>query len=294
LTSQNKTKNIKRINLNVIMVGKKEVYFLIFLFAFILTFGGCAPQQQQQTGLSIEFMSGAGYITNGKTILEKEPFRIGLKIVNYDEKEKRGMICVYDDQNDYYGGISKDCKEFYVGKAVKNKENIPYTTQTFFPEQGYYNYINLPFDISPEIFIETIYNQDTMLTTLLTYPTPERESFSVSDEFITLNIEKSIHKAESGHEIYLSINLRKNKEVNISYNQQNTLFFSIEARPLAFTCNTPLKQFGNSGIIDLEKENFIRCNALTLTESYEAIPSQINLKYQAIEKNKIRFNVKKK
>jgi len=272
----------------------KILSFIVLSILVLIMFNLGCQQQQEERGLKIQFIEGAGYISNGKTLFEKEPFKIGLKISNYDENEKQGMICIYDDQNDYYGGIGKDCKEFYVGKSMKNKETIPATINIIFPEQAYYSYINLPFDINPEIFLDIIYNQDTKLTSLLTYPTPETQTFSFSDEFISLNLEKSIHKAENGYEIYLRIEIKKNKEVNITFNQQEGLFFSIEAKPLTFNCNTAIKQFSNMAFIDIKRENFIRCVAFTPSESYESLPLQINLKYQAIEKNKIKINVKKK
>ena len=286
-------KNIKK-NKDIIKMEIWKIGVIGLFLIFFISLSGCTTQQQQEKGIKIDLIEGAGYISNGKTILENELFRIGLKITNYDEKEKRGMICVYDDQNEYYGGIGKECKEFYVGKSFKDKEIVPSTVNVFFPEQGYYKYIRLPFDISPEIFLETIYNQDTTFTSSLTYPTPEIQSFSFSDEFLSLYLEKSIHTSEQGYEIFLKIDIKKNKEVNLSYNQQKGIFFSIEARPVSFNCNTPLKQFSNSAFIDLERENFIRCNAFTPSGNYESLPLQINLKYQALEKNKIKINVKKK
>ena len=272
----------------------KKIILLVFLaILFIL---GCQPAKQEKSGFYIELIDGAGFISYGKTLLEGEPFRIGLKLINYDEEEKRGNICVYDNMNDYYGGIQKECKQFYVAASSKTeKGEIPAITKIYFPSQGYYSYVNLPTDFSPEIYIETEYMQQSTFSSTLSYPIPETETFSFSDKFISLSIEKSVHLSESGYEIFLRINLRKKGNISVeANNQKGKILFSLEAIPLVFNCQTQKQQFSKATMLDIEKENFISCSTLTSSKEQEALPLVVMLQYKAKEVKKIKINVKKR
>lgn len=274
---------------------KTKLLFFAILLAVILILG-CQTSGNRKEGFYIDLIEGAGFVSSGKTLLEGEPFRIGLKLVNYDEKEKKGYICVYDNMNDYYGGIQKECKQFYVtGSSKTEKTEVPGETKIYFPSSGYYSYNNLQTDFGPEIYIEMEYIQDSIFSTALNYPIPETESFSFSDKFINIKVEKSVHQSENGYEIFLDLSVRKKNNVSVLFGgKDNSISLTIEAEPLTFSCQTQEKQFSKSIILDVERENFIRCSALTTSTQEESLPFLISLNYKAKEIEKIKFNVKKR
>ncbi|MEM2707498.1 MAG: hypothetical protein QXQ30_00220 [Candidatus Pacearchaeota archaeon] len=273
----------------------KKIILSLILLIFIF---GCQPKSTQEEKFEINLIKGAGFIYEGKKILEGENFRIGLDLINYYNNEKIGTVCVYDNQNIYYGGIERDCSNFYVSAAqVYNNEKKPGISKLYFPKEGYYSYKNLPqinISIQPEIYIEIQYIQQTQFLGTLNYPSPETESLSFSDGIISLQIEKSIHQLPSNYKILLDIKIDKKKDVNInSDGKNNSLFFSIEAKPLVISCNAKNRKISQAEIINLEKENFIRCEILTNSMNQESIPLIIQLNYKINEIKKIKINVEK-
>lgn len=267
------------------------IFLILILIIFIL---GCQPAQEAEK-FDINLIKGTGFAYEGKTLLEGENFRIGLELINYYKDEKTGVICVYDNQHSYYGGIERECGNFYVsGYQQYEKEKKPGISKIYFPRDGYFSYINLPVDINPEIYIEITYPQKNQFVTTLTYPSPEIESFSFSDDTLSIHVSKSIHQASSNYEILLEIKIEKRRNVNISIEEKsNFIYFNIEAKPLTFSCTSGKTSFIQSAIINLEKENFIRCKTLTNSMNQESLPLIINTNYKIKETKKIKINVKK-
>ncbi|MEM4318423.1 MAG: hypothetical protein QW244_00965 [Candidatus Pacearchaeota archaeon] len=278
-------------------IGKK--FFLIFSLLALTFFLGCAPQEEKKAGMNINLITGADYASEGKKLFEGEPFKIGLKISNWDPESRQGNICIYDDIADYYGGISqRECQTFLIqGSTTVNNQQVASEQTIIFPKGGSYQYTNIPahFDFSPRITIETQYLQDSQLSTSLTYPSPETESITLEDKFISLHIEKSIHSAFDNYEIFLRIGISKKGEAVIeSERKNNSLRFTISALPLSLTCVTNIQQFSQSALLNLEKENFISCSGLTISREQISLPLIINLKYIAKEERSFNVNVVKR
>jgi len=275
----------------------KKALLLFSIFAIIFLVG-CQQQGQERVGFDINIIPGAGFVSGGENLLEGEPFKIGLDLVNYDAEEKKGNVCIYDDINDFYGGIQqRECKAFFVsGSAKVQEQQIPGEQKIYFPTAGSYSYTNLPTDFKAAITIETQYFQDAVFSQALTYPSPETETISFGDKFISLKAEKSVHaSSQDSYEIFFKINLNKiGNAVIESENKNNTLRFSIAAQPLLFDCKTSKQQFSQSALIDLEKENFISCSALTTSREQESLPLIIKLNYVAKEEKKINVNIMKR
>lgn len=290
-------KKEKRKKLSIIVIS--SIFICVFIFLIFL-FSGCQPQQQTISGLHIEMKGGAGYIENGKELLEEEPFKVAFELRNYDEETKRGNICIYDNILDVLGGIQqRECKEFFIKEAFK-KENqtIPGTQQIVFPSVGVYRYVNLPYYVKTqpvELTIEINYLQDTLFVSQFRYPDPETEHYSFSDRFISLNAKKTVHYADQQYEIFFEIDIRKIGDAEIKTKGiNNTINFFFSSQPIDFRCRTSTKQFSQSASIDLEKENFISCLALTYSTEQTTLPFAIRLNYEAIEKRKVNFVVKKR
>jgi|GEM_PF-4780309 len=261
---------------------------------------GCQPQQQQQSGLVLELLTGPGYVGSGKEILEDEDFRVGMELKNYDETNKRGNICVYDDIEDYFGGIhQRECQEFFVPSAVIQNKSVssPGQQRIIFPKSGYYSY-KIPTTIQSfpvTLTIEANYFQDSTFSSSLKYPEPETEQQVFSDRFLNINVKKSIHARENQYEIFMDISITKTGAVGIeAEGKNNSVRFQISALPLAFSCETAMQRFSQAAIINLERESFIRCSALTSTTEKTTSPLVIKASYVVKEKREIGFNVKKR
>ncbi|MEM1535126.1 MAG: hypothetical protein QXE64_00620 [Candidatus Pacearchaeota archaeon] len=282
----------------------RKLFYFLFVAIFLLGLGffsGCQPQQAAKSGFEIGLISGAGYASEGQQLLESEPFKIGIELTNYDEDAKSGNICIFDDIADYYGGImQRECSGFSVQGSTKMADKqIPGTQRIIFPQRGTsYSYEKIPagFDFRPQITIEIQYMQNSLFTTTLTYPEPTEQSFAFGDKFLSLNIKKSVHASSAdNYEIFLELRLSKlGNAVIESEGKNNSIRLILSAQPLSLNCQTSLQQFSQSALINLEKENFISCSALTTSREQTSIPFIINLRYIAKEERSFSIAVKKR
>ena len=180
---------------------------------------------------------------------------------------------------------------------TKEKEIQPGTQKIIFPKSGTYSY-QIPSEIpsfSVDLTIEANYLQQSTFYSSIDYPHPETKQYSFSDRFINIDVKKSVHARENQYEVFLDIDVRKSGDVEIEAERKNnSIKLQLSAHPLSFSCETVKQRFSQSVLIDLEKENFIRCSALTPSTEQTSIPFAIKIDYVAKEKKKITFNVKKR
>ena len=276
---------------------------LIIVLMFSLGQQGCQmPSQKEKlpTGLHTQILSGVDYISQGKQINVGDSFYVGFKLTNYDAKPRQGQVCIKDNLDDYYGGISQQCLPFNVNQAniitgTGKKTSVePSTIEVVFPQQGQgqYSYQNLNVQLPATIYTNIVYTQSNTYSSTLSVPTPETESQHLtSDEPVSVSVTKTIHSMSDHYEIALEITLTKVKDVDVMSPdfKQKALLFGINALPLNFECKSQSQGFMNQALIDFNNERLIKCNAVTTSKEETAYPLQIRLDYGVVEHKTINF-----
>lgn len=292
----------------------RQIFFcvvaLIVLLIFISGQQGCEQQTEaKKTGIDYSLVTGLDYLSAGRILQQGDSFYVGIKIENYDEKERTGQICIRDNIADTHGGIlsegSGECNFFRVrsadviekevssfgGKTIK-KEINPGKTEIYFPEGAEYSFYGLPSMLQPyqgKLFVSLQYRETTQATATITIPDVAQPVLSQDPAPIVISVSKSIHKKQDGYKVDLNIILKKQQKARIfspDFSQENVTYFNIEMMPQTIQCTISGEPVGN--LIEFENERLIKCSTLIYTEGeiQQSYPLVIILDYGvAIEKD---------
>jgi len=259
-------------------------------------FGGISGGKTEAVKYGVDFILNPGLdkLTAGKTVKLGESDYADILLENFDSEQKTGQICIRDDLDDAYGGISSSCQDFVIPGAsfIGGEFDKESSIEVKFPVSGYYPpYSGLPADIDSTFYIAASYAQHSVATGAVTSPSPETEKWTLKQEAspITVSAEKSLSSTESNIKVNLKFTLQKQGNYSISTTdfKRNAVAFSAKLGFYNLDC-PELKQ----GFIDFENTKFISCSALlpreTLTE-----PLIVTLDYGVKLSKSFKFKIQK-
>ncbi len=141
---------------------KLKVFLLI---SMVLIISAC---EAQQGGTSKNDAALFEFIPNmppTDKLYEEQNFRVGLNLINFEEKEKQVLICAYDSLRNFAGGIpEKVCDSLRLKPAYKLQDEIVGTEErVYFPnEKDFYYYQNVEGDLGAIIYAELSYQHQTI------------------------------------------------------------------------------------------------------------------------------------
>jgi len=227
-----------------------------------------------KSGLDASLVQGVGYLKQGMTIQQGDTFKVLINLANYDKTEKRGIICVKDNQDDSYGGIplSGECSPFYVAAADYQDEKLANAAsqQIALPIQGDYSYYDIPISSSAKIFISYSYVQNSIAQANINVPSPEQETVAMQQPSapVSVSVEKAVSKQQEQYKLTLGMTLSKQSSQEIKlYSEdmsiENSIKFTAKLSPKKEFAGYPLDcTQNNPGIINIENTKFIKCSAL--------------------------------
>jgi hypothetical protein len=234
------------------------------------SFGG--GNQQTKSGISVSLVSGVGYFSQGMTFNQGDTFKIILNVENYDKTEKKGTICVKDNQDDAYGGIpiSGECSQFALaGATYQNEKFIASSVQRIvFPINGEdFRYYDLPMDANAQIFVSYSYVQHSTAQASINVPSPEQETVSLTQPSspITLSVDKTISKQLEQYKTSLGITLSSQADTDTKIysddmKSENFIKFTARLSPSSGFSGYPLDcTQTNPGTINIDIIKFIKC-----------------------------------
>ncbi len=272
---------------------------------------GCS-QTSSKTGLDFSLESGIDKLSSGKTINLGDVFYISLKIENYDKTSKSGEVCVKDNMDNSYEGISEECVPFSVigaegseseSKSLfqKSSGTEPGVTTIIFPSADNYKYSKLPATQSAKLIITAKYSQSEIVNAPagISVPEPVSEKITLNKEPspVSISVDKSVTNREEGYKILLGIQLTKQQDASLyspDFNDENYIHFSAEMMPQKLEC-VPEGTYDNQklakGLIELKSKKFISCSAFVYEEE-QTWPLQIKLNYGVEIKKEVPFTIK--
>ncbi len=305
---------------------KEKILILILSLSILLLFVcgqvGCpslpGEGEAKRTGLDFSLISGIDYLTGGKVIEQGETFYIGIKIENYDQKPKNGQVCIKDNIDDGFGGVSSEgngeCKLFNVkaaeiikkettgitGKKI-SEEIKPAVITIYFPETAEYNYNNLPLMLRAyegKLFVSLRYRQISQATATVTVPGPEQPLLSQEPAPILVSVVKSIRKKQEAYKVDLDVLLRKQQVAKLTrifswdFSKENVTYFSAEMVPLTMSCTVAGKSI--TDIIEFENEKLVKCSTpvYLAEEVQQSYPLIITLDYGVALEKSYAFGIK--
>jgi hypothetical protein len=268
--------------------------------------GGGTGSQASKNGVDVSVVPGVGFFSSGSQIGQDETFRVVLNIENYDKTEKKGTICVKDNQDDAYGGIlvSGDCTQFSLPAADYNGNVLvkQASQKVAFPLDGEYSYHDIPIDSTGKIFVVLSYVQHSVTQGLINVPEPAQETVSLeqSPSPISVSLEKTVAKQQSQYKSSFGITLGIKTDANTKFytedmQNENSIKVSLKLSPSASSpgynmdCTQGLTS--QSGVINLESTKFIKCSSLLplATTSY---PILVYLDYGVKSTKSFDFKIK--
>ncbi len=291
-----KTKKEKMIaSINVIHA------FLIAAIA-ILLLGVEACPQAARSGIDFSALSGIDRLYSGKSLANDENFYVFFQINNYDSTSRNGQLCIRDDIDDSYGGISSqgECASFFVKGAEQiGQKTEPGTTTVAFPSTGNYKYSGMPITQAAKIKASLRYLQSSRISAVVNAPEPQQETIALKQDPAVVSVagEKTTRRKENVYEIALGITLSKQqgKTFNVDFTKQNVISFMAEMKPLALEC-TPQGSYSEElfrqGFLELEKQRFLNCKALTNTAEQTSYPLLLTLNYGVELEKEFSFSIK--
>lgn len=284
----------------------KKVFMLLILAALLLIvgFNGCPTGgTTTKKGLDFSLATGLDQLSYGKTVSVGETFSIQINIENYDKVPRGGEVCIRDDQDDIYGGISgKECTTFSVRAAevIEEKkkgffggaaEGVQAGTATiYFPSSGEYSYSGGT--QKAKLFVTLKYVQDSIIGAPGGVPVPEptSEMLELEQEAAPISVsgvEKSVTKKEGAYKVSLSIQLSKEQQAkifppNFKKEDENYISFKAEMLPKILECEpegTYSKEKLQQGLIEIKTKKYIKCFTLIGEEEQTSLPLAIRLNY---------------
>ena len=249
--------------------------------------------QAAKSGLDFSLVSGVGYFTQGMQLDQGDTFKVVLKIENYDNTPKSGTVCIKDDKEDVYGGVSEDCSQFYVREADYSQDKFVKSsfTEVYFPSGGEYTYHDIPIAQQSKMFITLSYVQHSIAQGSLNVPDPaaEKISFLQTAAPVSVSADKTVSKQENQYKATLGITLSKQADSNLKLltedlKQENSIKFAVSMSKYTFDCT--------QGIINMESTKFIKCSTLLPLEQI-SYPLLIYLDYGVKITKSFDFTIKK-
>jgi len=246
---------------------------------------GTSPQSKaEKTGVDFSLMSRIDTITSGKVLQPGQTFYVGIKIDNYDMKDRQVEVCIQDTILDQYGGIlgQGECQQVSLQAAEKKQktstsmmgpstqeEIVPGTKEIFFPQQDQYIYSGLPKmnQAFPANLIVTLkYPETTQATTAISVPDLAQAPLTQEPAQIYTSLSKSIYAQGDSYKVNLDLNIQKNPATKIylqdfSEASENKTFFNAKLMGQPLDCRaTNGQQIGN--ILELRDSRTIRCSTV--------------------------------
>jgi len=292
---------------------KKEVLMVIAVLSLLIVGasgcelpGGGGGTTASKTGLDFSLVSGFDKISSGKVTNLGDAMKVQIRIENYDKKERAGEICIRDDLDDSYGGVTSQCTPFAVGEAEvtesgggffgKTEQVQPGTTDILLPTGGEFVYTGIPITQTANIYITASYEQESRIEAPngVSVPSPETETIQLNQEPapITASVEKSISRQQDAYKLNLGITLTKQQTVEIfspGFGKKGVLSFKAEMPPRTLTCE-PAGSYNQElfmqGLLELESKKFINCFSLVDVAEQTRWPLVLNVNYGVkLEKN---------
>lgn len=266
----------------------KAFLILLILGSLFFTSGqeGCSPENgtAKKTGIDFSLISKTGMLTGGRTLETGETFFIGVKIENYDKKERQVTLCITDTMPPQYGGIPTEgyCQEVFLPAAEVVKKNSqsafgssnteqlsPGTKEVLFPEQGQFSYSGLPKmnqPFSSSIVLTARYLETNTATTTVYVPDEEQPPIVQEPSQIMVTLEKSVYTQGNAYKVNLDLNLIKNPSSNIFLpdflsENENKTFFNSRLAGKSLDCRTTNNQ-PITNILEIKDSKTIRCSTL--------------------------------
>ncbi len=272
----------KRENMSKIIL----ISLIILSLVFISGQEGCTPTNPNsgKTGIDFSLISRTDTLTSGKTIQPGETFFIGIKVSNYDKKERQVKLCVKDSILDQYGGIPTEgnCQDISVPAAetVKKEssglmgssssdEIIPGTKEVYFPEYGQYTYTGLPKmnqPFSSSITVNVKYLETNDATTTVYVPVQEQPPIAQEPSQVMVSMQKSIYSQGDAYKVNLELTFTKNSGSKIFLQDfleenENKTFFSAKLAGKPLDCRTTNNQLvGN--VLEIKDQKTLRCSTV--------------------------------
>ena len=287
------------------------VFALICLFFFVSAAqSGCQSSQASQTGLDFILISRQGFLNSGSLIHQDDSFYAGVKIENYDLKEHSGMVCVKDDVDDGFGGISSsglgECQPFVVRAAEKTEAKKgmfgssaslnPGTLEVFYPKDSEYSYRGMPEMLNPysaNIIVSLQYSEVSQSTGTVTLPGTEQPIMAQEPSQISVSAAKTIYPRSQGYLLDLDINFLKQPNARIflpDFSKENFTQFNVNLVPLNVDCSIQGKPV--SGVLDLgETGRTIKCSTFVTGKNDQSFPLVVSLNFGVILEKKFGFNI---
>lgn len=282
----------------------KKILLLTLLAALLLIagFNGCPVTPTAKKGLDFSLVSGLDKLSYGKSISVKETFYVHIEVTNYDKVPRVGKVCIRDDQDDIYGGITgEECTTFSVKAAEvieeekkgffggKTEQVQPKIEDVYFPSSGDYRYEGLPITQKAKLFVTLRYAQDSIIGGSVAIPEPSSEALELKQDPapVTVTARKEVTKREGAYKVSLSILLAKEQQAkifppNFKEEDENYLSFKAEMLPKTLECEpegTYSEEKLRQGLIELKTKKYIKCSTLIYEEEQTSWPLMITLKY---------------
>ncbi|MEM4703095.1 MAG: hypothetical protein QXP53_01265 [Candidatus Pacearchaeota archaeon] len=297
---------------NGILETKKilVIVSLCVLFIFVSGQQGCQSSASKQ-GLDFTLISRAGFLTAGKTLHQEESFYVGARIENYDFRERSGLICIRDDVDEGFGGISSqgmgECQNFVVRAAEKKKsekkglfpsssEITPGVVEVYYPQEQEYRYFGLPSTVkpySPNLFVSLQYNEITQATATVTVPGTEHPVAAQEPSLIKASFLKTLYPRSDGYKLDLTVDLTKQSTGKIflpDFSKENYTQFHIQLYNVPLECSVAGKPV--FGEVSIENTRTIKCSGFVYSKNEQSFPLVLTLSYGVILEKKFNFNIK--
>jgi hypothetical protein len=242
--------------------------------------GTTGTSGQTKSGMDISLVQGVGYFKQGMQIQQGDTFRVLLSMVNYDKAEKKGTICIKDNQDEAYGGIPTSgqglCSPYDVLGADYSGDKLlnPSSQTIVFPSDGEFSYNNIPITAPGKLFVTYSYVQNSVAQALVNVPIPEQETLSVSQPSapILLSIDKTVSTQSGQYKVMFGITFSQSGAGTQIYSEDmrtgNVTRFTARLSPSAsFSGYSMDCTQQNPGLINLASTKFIKCSALLPLET---------------------------
>jgi len=298
----------------------KSNFFIIVGICIVLAFVSAADMSCNQSnaaksGLDFLLVSRPGFINSGSLISQGDIFNVGVHLENYDSKERSGMICLRDDVEDGFGGISSgslgECQSFVIRAAERTdvkKTGIlsssssqvnPGILEVFFPSSGQeYSYYGMPEMLNPytaNLYVTVQYNEITDASATITVPGQDQPVMAQEPAMLQVGVVKEIHPRENGYLVDLAITLTKQANAGIytpDLSRENITQMNINLIPLSIGCSVLGKPF--DGTMDVSKTATVKCSAIINNNQAQGFPLVVSLAYGVQIQKSFGFNIKTK
>ncbi|MFC1685816.1 hypothetical protein ACFLZZ_02210 [Nanoarchaeota archaeon] len=291
-------------------INMKSILILLVLAVFLVSgqqecagggSGGIGEKQQVSTsastkGIDFSFEKGIEYLSSGKELRSGDIFYANLVIENSDERSKNGEICIRDDIDDIYGGISSECVPFQVKAAVYEGDKLLETgrTNVLF---GSYIYEDFPIDQSVTAYFTLKYIDQSRMETVVPVPEPETERLSVvkKPSPLDLTVEKRVSLKSSGYGVDLTMQVRKESGIKITTQDSSregvVLIPQLSGADVICDYTDPSTKFLE--FKERSSTSIIKCQALLPKEENINYPLLIDLSYGVELEKKLTFKLEK-